>query len=1208
MDNEEIRELLKELKESSDESSAVRSRVVKIHFDTPQEAERRERAKRKAAEAARQKALEEEEERRAEEEARREAAEKEAEAVVAEAKAEAAAEFSADLGKDLLPEEDAGDEALSDAADLHFNWEYKYRRLSEESAGPAEGEDRSGSAGKEGSSETGKDVSAADDAEDADDREDWKKRMEESPDGSRKKASFRGLSGLKSIKDRLQNRKIKEGREEEEPEGEADLPEEDSDGSPEASGTDSPGARSGKKKGREAGRPSGRRAERIEAAGDLDDFESDADYFRDDEAAAEKDRKASAGKASALFAGAAGLFASLKGNISGKVAGKKDRGGKKTETDDLSDPYPDEEENGGREYDRHQDEDDFGIDPELAYLFEDEEDGISGAEEEDYAPDTEPEDGGREADTEAEDAGRETGTEAEDAGRETGTEPEAVGREAGTEPEAVGREAGTEPEVVGRAAGAGIGDGGNDADSESASGNARPKKGEKNSPDTGDQPRQRSVGELLDMVAEGRRPEKDTEDSAKEKGSDGKSGAAADTPEAGGPEPGPNAGGSGPGPEAGDGGDDHLGSGRKQSIEVIDLDETVSNRGVEVIELDKQSTGVLPSAAEMKAMAAAKKKAMARRKILIGCGIAAGALLLILGIWFAVTHYTPGPKGRSESGSIAADDGLTVRILEQPQAYTTEGDVRLSVKTQEAIQSITVNGENIPFEGEKKAEFTYHAQGGTLDLMVVSTDSLRNAVVKLAYVDSDAPTVLVSSDNGLVTLSAEDGESGVEGIYYGTYTGFSTVPEYQLYTEPFATEEDEYVSFYAVDKAGNRSAPVTSTLEPAESIAFNETSYTLFPGSTTKLSIEVRPEGAYCNNLALTVGDSNIAVIGDDGLLKGVSEGETQVMATADGIKGIACNVTVSSERKVKLSLIGDCTLGTDANFSPMNSFNAYQSLHGDSYFFDKVRSIFQADDATFANFEGTLTTLDTRADKEYAFKGDPAYANILVDGGIEVVTLANNHSSDYGEQSLTDTEENLSAAGIDWCSGDTIAYETLNGIKCAFIGIYSLQNGTEKLDQVKRTVSTAENEGAQIIVVAFHWSNELVTEVDEYQTELAHTAIDEGATLVVGHHPHVLQGIELYKGRYIVYSLANFCFGGNVTPTDSDTMIFQQTFTVNAEGVAQNDEIAIIPCRVSTDPTVNNYQPTPVSGDQAAAIMSKINERSAPFGQTWTQYMVDAA
>ena len=1203
MDNEEIRELLKELKESSDESSAVRSRVVKIHFDTPQEAERRERARRKAAEAARQKALEEEEERRAEEEARREAAEKEAEAVVAEAKAEAAAEFSADLGKDLLSQETGEDDELSDAADLHFNWEYKYRRLSEESPAPAGGEVLSGTDEKERPSGKGKSTAGEADEEEPDDQEDWKRRMEESPDGSRKKASFKGLSGrlpgLKSIKGRIQSRRAKDAEEEEEPEAEADRPEEISED------FETDPVSSGKRRGRKAAesktpesrlsesrasesKTSEARKKRIAAPGQ-DDFESDADYFRDDEPEEKREKKASAGRAPALFAGAAGVLASLKGAVSGKGSGDRKRG-KKTEEDDFPDELPVEGEEKGRAYDGNPETDDYDIDPELAYLFEDEEDEPFGTEDADFGP-----------------AEQEALPEESDL-KEEGPDSEAVSPEnadfsakAETAPAGSGTEALPEAEADRES-----------PDPDQAGGDTGLKAGEQPGQDAGKEPRQKSVGELLDMVAEGRRPDSagenrseaenpDAKDSVEGESTAEKSGAKADDLAAGGP---------GQGPEPGDGGDDNPPAGRKQSIEVVDLDETVSNRGVEVIELDKQSTGVLPSAAEMKAMAAAKKKALARRKILIGCGIAAGALLLILGIWFAVTHFKPGTAGtgRGESGSIAADDGLTVRILEQPQAYTTEGDVRLSVKTQEAIQSITVNGESIPFEGEKKAEFSYHATGGTLDLMVVSTDSLRNAVVKLAYVDSDPPTVLVSSDNGLVTLSAEDGESGVEGIYYGTYTGFSTVPEYQLYTEPFATEEDEYVSFYAVDKAGNRSAPITSTLEPAESIAFNETSYTLFPGSTTKLSIEVKPEGAYCNNLALTVGDSNIAVIGDDGLLKGVSEGETQVMATADGIKGIACNVTVSSERKVKLSLIGDCTLGTDANFSPMNSFNAYQALHGDSYFFDKVRSIFQADDATFANFEGTLTTLDTRADKEYAFKGDPAFANILVDGGIEVVTLANNHSSDYGEQSLIDTEENLAAAGVDWCTGDTIAYETLNGIKCAFIGIYSLQNGTEKLDQVKRTIGTAKNEGAQIIVVAFHWSNELVTEVDEYQTELAHTAIDEGATLVVGHHPHVLQGIELYKGRYIVYSLANFCFGGNVTPADSDTIIFQQTFTVNAEGVDQNDEIAIIPCRVSTDPTVNNYQPTPVSGDRASAIMSKINERSAPFGQTWTQYMVEAA
>ena len=364
MDNEEIRELLKELKESSDESSAVRSRVVKIHFDTPQEAERRERARRKAAEAARQKALEEEEERRAEEEARREAAEKEAEAVVAEAKAEAAAEFSADLGKDLLSQETGEDDELSDAADLHFNWEYKYRRLSEESPAPADGEVLSGTDEKERPSGKGKSTAGEADEEEPDDQEDWKRRMEESPDGSRKKASFKGLSGrlpgLKSIKGRIQSRRAKDAEEEEEPEAEADRPEEISED------FETDPVSSGKRRGRKAAesktpesrlsesrasesKTSEARKKRI-AAPDQDDFESDADYFRDDEPEEKREKKASAGRASALFAGAAGVLASLKGAVSGKGSGDRKRG-KKTEEDDFPDELPVEGEEKGRAYD-----------------------------------------------------------------------------------------------------------------------------------------------------------------------------------------------------------------------------------------------------------------------------------------------------------------------------------------------------------------------------------------------------------------------------------------------------------------------------------------------------------------------------------------------------------------------------------------------------------------------------------------------------------------------------------------------------------------------------------------------------------------------------------------------------------------------------------------------------------------------------------------
>ena len=138
--------------------------------------------------------------------------------------------------------------------------------------------------------------------------------------------------------------------------------------------------------------------------------------------------------------------------------------------------------------------------------------------------------------------------------------------------------------------------------------------------------------------------------------------------------------------------------------------------------------------------------------------------------------------------------------------------------------------------------------------------------------------------------------------------------------------------------------------------------------------------------------------------------------------------------------------------------------------------------------------------------------------------------------------------------------------------------------------------DGAQLVVVIFHWGNETETVPDSNQTTLGRMAIDLGADLVCGHHPHVLQGIETYKGKNIVYSLGNFCFGGNSSPSDMDTMIYQQTFTIDADGVKNDNVTNIIPCSISSAAYdgYNNYQPTPAEGDEATRILEKINERSS--------------
>ena len=273
--------------------------------------------------------------------------------------------------------------------------------------------------------------------------------------------------------------------------------------------------------------------------------------------------------------------------------------------------------------------------------------------------------------------------------------------------------------------------------------------------------------------------------------------------------------------------------------------------------------------------------------------------------------------------------------------------------------------------------------------------------------------------------------------------------------------------------------------------------------------------------------------------------------------------------------------------------------MNGTSYFFQNVRQILEADDATFANFEGTLTTETTRETKEYAFKGDPSYTQILTDGSVDVVTLANNHSSDYGAQSLTDTEEALDEAGVDYCIGDKIVVKEVNGIPTAFIGIYVLNDGMVREEQVKQTIAAAKQQGAKLVIVAFHWGTEKAEEPDETQKSLAHTAVDCGADLVVGHHPHVLQAIEYYKGKYIAYSLGNFCFGGNSAPSDMDTMIFQQTFTIEKGEVQTGAAATVVPCSISSATGYNDYQPTPAEGDARTSIIDRLNTMSASYGVT---------
>lgn len=326
------------------------------------------------------------------------------------------------------------------------------------------------------------------------------------------------------------------------------------------------------------------------------------------------------------------------------------------------------------------------------------------------------------------------------------------------------------------------------------------------------------------------------------------------------------------------------------------------------------------------------------------------------------------------------------------------------------------------------------------------------------------------------------------------------------------------------------------------------------------------------------------------------ASGDSNQTAATDSQETDSSDTAISAPVSLTLSVVGDCTLGTDETFDYDTSLNAYYENYGADYFLQNVRSIFSADDLTIANFEGTLTDSDEREDKTFAFKAPASYASILSGSSVEAVNTANNHSHDYGDQSFDDTLAALDDAGIVHFGYDETAVMDIKGIKVGMVGIYELYDHLDREQQLKDNIAKVQADGAQLIVVIFHWGNETETVPDSNQTTLGRMAIDLGADLVCGHHPHVLQGIETYKGKNIVYSLGNFCFGGNSSPSDMDTMIYQQTFTIDADGVKNDNVTNIIPCSISSAAYdgYNNYQPTPAEGDEATRILEKINERSS--------------
>ena len=280
------------------------------------------------------------------------------------------------------------------------------------------------------------------------------------------------------------------------------------------------------------------------------------------------------------------------------------------------------------------------------------------------------------------------------------------------------------------------------------------------------------------------------------------------------------------------------------------------------------------------------------------------------------------------------------------------------------------------------------------------------------------------------------------------------------------------------------------------------------------------------------------------------------------------------------LSFAGDCCLGSEYQSASWPS--SFDNFVGDnySYVFQNVRDIFGADDLTLVNLETTLTTATTPVDKQYRFKGRPQNVNMLTAGNIEAVTFSNNHSHDYGQAGFDDTTSDLDGAGVLWSGyGKTFTYTTASGIKIGVTGYSSASQYSYPLSaNYTNSIRALKAEGCDVVVFTMHWGIEHTYTPLAAQQTLAHQLIDAGADIVVGTHPHVLQPVEEYNGRYILYSLGNFTFGGN--PADKDSAIAQVKVDIDADGY-KTFNLNVIPCLITSGPAnQNNYQPTPVPVD----------------------------
>lgn len=313
----------------------------------------------------------------------------------------------------------------------------------------------------------------------------------------------------------------------------------------------------------------------------------------------------------------------------------------------------------------------------------------------------------------------------------------------------------------------------------------------------------------------------------------------------------------------------------------------------------------------------------------------------------------------------------------------------------------------------------------------------------------------------------------------------------------------------------------------------------------------------------------------------------------------------------VTLTATGDVTIGGDTRKKGKNVFDKQLAKEplGLDFPLSNVRDLFSQDDLTLVNFEGTLTNTKSATKNTYSFAAPPEYVQVLTSGSVEAVSLENNHVMDHGEAGYADTCAALAGAGILYSGhlGSSV-YVTDTGVSIGMLAYQTFNGNYANIyEHIEGDIRALRDAGCAIVVVSYHWGEEKDYVPNERQVPLGRATIDAGADLVVGHHSHRMNPIEVYNGKYICYSLGNFSFAGNTRPDDMDTFVFQQRFLVTPQGEAQNLGFRIVPCSISSQEKFNDFKPTPMDDEGAAAVVERLMDFSEDFEQKFKSTGVTA-